>query len=381
MTKPFSITHMSGAARIETLTDYPSGVKTITPYTGEVYREEFSKSSVDGDHVTPNPFSWSWVKARPVYGESSYHPAHAARYDNSGLIEFYADDLHYIDPGSDPNLYNRALDDFYEKLRGGVDISIDFAQAGQTHRMFKAVDRVEQLTKGFTRKLKGATNLVSSLYLEYTYGLAPLVQTVYDCALLMLYKSMRPIRVVGKAKNEIDTSKYLPFTTQFNGTDPKGKFVTVKGFEGVKIYVWVTTNPLEAQNFTSMNPLSIGWELLPYSFVVDWFYDMGGYLRNWESAIASGGRFNHGCVSTLKHYVREANVLAVYPDGNASGYGFCYEKSFVRTKLLAMPVPQPPQFYADLGSKRLLNAAALLGSLLGRNPNYIPKNRDVYWRT
>lgn len=381
MTMPFDITNMSGAARIETQTDYPSGVKTITPHTSRVSRQSFAKSSVEGNHVIPNPFSWTYEAAGPVRGESTYHPANATHYDNSGNIEFLEDDQHYIDHGSDPNLYNRALDDFYERLRGGVDLSIDFAQAGQTHRMFNATDRVLQLTKGLTKKLKGATSLASSLYLEYTYGLAPLVQTVYESALLMLYKSLRPIRVTGRALNKIDTSKYLPFTARYAGTDPKGKFVTVTGKEGVKIYVWVKTNPLEAANFTSMNPISIGWELVPYSFVVDWFYDIGGYLRNWESAIASGGQFNHGCVSTLSIINRQANVSAVFPDGYASGYGYYVLKSFQRTPLLAMPIPQPPQFYADLGSKRLLNAAALLGAMLGRNPNFIPKNRDVYWRT
>lgn len=378
MTQPFDITNSSGAARIETVTDYPSGVKTIVAHTGVVSREGFSKSSVDGDHVNPNPFSWSYFKARPIIGSSTYHPAFAARFDNDGVIEFVPDDLHYVDPRTDPNLYNRALDDFYERLRGGVDLSIDFAQAAQTHRMFNATDRIVQLTKGFSRKLKGVTSLTSSLYLEYVYGLKPLVQTIYETGVMILEASIRPTRITGRARNDIAASGQFPFVTQFNGSDPKGKTITASGFEGVKIYVWCSTNSLQVGNFTSMNPLSIGWELVPYSFVVDWMFDMGGYLRSWESAIASGGQFVRGCVSTLNVVNREAKVLAVYPNGSASGNGSYQEKSFVRTILHAMPIPQPPQFYADLGSQRLLNAAALLGVLLGRNPNFIPRDRDIY---
>ena len=52
--------------------------------------------------------------------------------------------------------------------------------------------------------------------------------------------------------------------------------------------------------YTSMNPASIKWELVPYSFVVDWFYDIGSYLRGCETSTIYSSVFKAGWTSELR---------------------------------------------------------------------------------
>jgi hypothetical protein len=114
-----------------------------------------------------------------------------------------------------------------------------------------------------------------------------------------------------------------------------------------------------------MNPVSIGWELLPYSFVVDWFYDVGSYVRNWESAIlyrsaAKGGWVTHGWIAG-----RDCRVEDVKTDlsGNINTYnlyGARTDSYKHRQPFAYAPRPVKPRFEVDLGWRRLLSAASLL---------------------
>ena len=119
--------------------------------------------------------------------------------------------------------------------------------------------------------------------------------------------------------------------------------------------------------WTSLNPVSIAWELTPYSFVVDWFYDLGGYLRNLETGLLYNTRFKSGYKSEL--YLWESDEIA--PMGGTHAVGdnswriqACKQRTrrvqFYRTKLTSYPLPHLPRLDAKLGSSRLLSAASLL---------------------
>jgi hypothetical protein len=127
----------------------------------------------------------------------------------------------------------------------------------------------------------------------------------------------------------------------------------------------------ELARWTSLNPLSIAWELIPYSFVIDWFYDAGTYLRNLESALLYNNVFNGGYVSELyaydgtertqKYFTYKVGIYTRYYTNTARR---SRKRNFVRTKLLSYPLPRAPSISTDLSSARLLSAAALLRQLL-----------------
>lgn len=82
-----------------------------------------------------------------------------------------------------------------------------------------------------------------------------------------------------------------------------------------------------AQNM-SLSPLSIGWELVPWSFAVDWFVPVGQTL---QALTASAG------LSFVGGFRSETNDYEFHGDG--TGYGSVVLKEFVfdRTKLTSFP--------------------------------------------
>jgi hypothetical protein len=131
-----------------------------------------------------------------------------------------------------------------------------------------------------------------------------------------------------------------------------------------------TTSALDSlAGFSSLNPVSIVWELTPYSFVVDWFVDVGGYLRNFETACLYGSDFVAGYVD--RSLIAEVSETNSQHDRSADGSYFNLETrgytrvtKFQRTVLTSVPFPKAPRFDPKLGSSRLVSAAALLGQMV-----------------
>lgn len=266
-------------------------------------------------------------------------------------------------------IYNDALEKFNEVMRGDLDLSIDIAEAGQTAKMFRATDQVLDLTKTFTRKW-GLLKAPASAWLQYTYGIKPLCQSVYGAAEEIIRINLNKSKVVkGRAKREMEIESVRVLT-------PIDGFVNVPVVSGrlkhsITIGCDVLTQDFDLARYTSLNPASIAWELMPYSFVVDWFINVGGYLRNLETAMLYASRFRSGYVSGLVagDLKLERVLTAPYP-----GETYRFDRLFgdfkvtrlTRQVLSSYPAPNLPSLKAQLGSSRLLSAASLLANFLGR---------------
>jgi len=122
-------------------------------------------------------------------------------------------------------------------------------------------------------------------------------------------------------------------------------------------------------NLTSLNPASIAWELTPFSFVVDWFFDVGGYLRALETALIYGSLFVDGFILRSYRNWGECRIDSRKDYGSDTfniyqGSGTYQKTRYERAPLLGYPFPKLPVFKADLSSAQLLNAAALLSQHL-----------------
>jgi hypothetical protein len=129
----------------------------------------------------------------------------------------------------------------------------------------------------------------------------------------------------------------------------------------------VLDNPSLAylNTFGLINPLSIAWELVPWSFAIDWFVPVGKTL---EAVTATVGLiFNGGRITEHRKYVTVRN----YVPGRRTAWRVCENTGnyieegfgFSRTALTAFP---HPMFYADLtpySTTRALNALALVHGL------------------
>jgi hypothetical protein len=126
----------------------------------------------------------------------------------------------------------------------------------------------------------------------------------------------------------------------------------------------------DLSRFTSLNPLTVGYELIPFSFVFDWLFDLGSYMRNLETSLLFNSSYRWGYISTLVSVNYEMSFLGKTVDsgnGNYYTYGASARKkivSFERLPGVSYPVPQFPQVDLNLGSSRLLSAASLLRQLI-----------------
>jgi hypothetical protein len=131
----------------------------------------------------------------------------------------------------------------------------------------------------------------SNTWLAYSYGLKPLINDVSD-AVKVLEKGLRdPARPVVVRASLVKPVSGFASNRGYYHDSVKGS-VCVSG----KIEFWIE-NPalytLEQVGF--VNPLSVAWELVPFSFVVDWFAPVGDFLTN--VIPPQGASFVGGCIA------------------------------------------------------------------------------------
>lgn len=351
--------------------------------------------TVTGDHKSPYGLEFRRRVTTMNHGQvSSYYT------DSSYLIVDGAMGSVPIMPNLttgtfDPDIYNRALSEVYEMLRGEVDLSVDLFQGGQTASLVKKIRSavrytVDFLEKPINRKLlllesklrsreirrkvekgdKSAVKWLGEKRLEYMYGVKPLVQDVYGSVAELFRVFPMGLRIRKRARgysSDLTRNVQVPFETGLRANFDYYKVERV--LIDVRFDVGASTANL-ISNFTSLNPVSIAWELMPWSFVADWFIDVGGYVRNVETAVLNRSNFKSGYVSKgimvagVTSYVGTVNLGNGFKYSSYSGSNQMSHQQ--RVVLLSAPFPQIPRFKADLGSTRLLNAGALLSQLLKR---------------
>ena len=140
-----------------------------------------------------------------------------------------------------------------------------------------------------------------------------------------------------------------------------------------EIKVLLAQQGFDPGRWTSLNPISTGYEAIPYSFVLDWLIDVGSYLRDVETALLYGNRFIGGYVTHLtacdagaeiSFLRRTSGGWTYFGQGPSSGR----YRRMSRSLLANYPLPRLPTFKADLGTSRLWSAAALLTQFLGKSP-------------
>ncbi len=119
----------------------------------------------------------------------------------------------------------------------------------------------------------------SNLWLEFHFGWSPLINDIGQ-AISVLDSNPPPLHVNGKSgKYGWKASTYYAWdASQYRRGDMEG-FVQAK--VGADI---VVTNPnlYLSSKLGLTDPLGIAWELVPFSFVVDWFVNVSDYLAQFS---------------------------------------------------------------------------------------------------
>jgi hypothetical protein len=330
--------------------------------------------SLSGNYKTP--LRQSYTKNRNTYISGT-----TATMSNDGVVSTLTEDSGntgqgtMMYPADDPaQAYNECLSRLNDQVRSTLDLSVDIASAGQVRKAVEQIfDLVHYVRKFPSHALRSMykdylnhPKRVGSKWLEFQYGWRPLAQSAYDTLNNLLGGRVNMTHVRARAqvnRSQTRSSAFMGATT----TDITDYSTRVE----LKILLDLKTNALnEISNYTSCNPASLAWELTPFSFVVDWVVDVGGYIRNLESAVINSNRFLGGyttIVSRVDNRRRTTGGQSIGPN-QFTAYNLSGNATFVnktRTIMTSYPFPRLPRFKMDLGSGRMLNAAALLSQHLG----------------
>jgi len=273
--------------------------------------------------------------------------------------------------------YNAA----YEKLQSEISDSAgwgeNIAQAGKTRVMIN--DRLTQLArfsiavKHFrfreaARILRTPTpsgvshrRAVSSNFLEYEYGIKPLVKDIQDSMKILTSDP-------GLRKVRASRSSFFNYNDRVSGPG----FVTVDSQIGririgLQAYVRVTNPNLFLANQLGLLDLALPWKLIPFSFVVDWFLNVEQVISACGNGF--GLHLERGLTSVVNKGVRDYRGYTIY-DSNGHTYINTNEKSqnhveFTRTIGISGPVLVLKPF-KGFSLERGAQAVALILSTLGK---------------
>lgn len=193
---------------------------------------------------------------------------------------------------------------------------------------------------------------ISGRWLELQYGWKPLISDVYEAS--KAYESITNGPRVSRVSVSISREGTRNSSTSPSSFTCKG---TVK--ERWRIIYEMTEQLSNARSLGLTDPASVVWELIPYSFVVDWFLPVGAYLENLNTIPKLRGRF-----MTIKvgRFQGSAVPGPNSPQWITKPTTFNSQCTFSRVVSTSLSVPKPSfnTFTDAMSPSRIWNAIALV---------------------
>lgn len=275
------------------------------------------------------------------------------------------------DPSRVWELRAKIIGDLYNQVAGsGFNATVFASQTAQTFRGIAdaaetLVSSLKQLKRGnfygAAKRLLGSDDRilrrhptakdVSGRWLELQYGWLPLLSDIKESGELLAHN----------LDNAFDKGAIIRVRKQFRQVEPASAS-WVKGSRTVKYSVNCSARliPLsKPQLLGLMDPLSVVWENVPYSFVVDWFYPVGDYLQALNQSHALSGTF------VTSELIRSENTYESYSGTSWKfvPFGACSSLITTLTRSVSqdLQIGIPPLHLGGITSlKRAANAASLL---------------------
>jgi len=242
---------------------------------------------------------WKYKQKKPIDRPLTYKMTNLRNLRNS-RNGYYIGEAEALGTSICPNTqggYQFAINDCASKLRSQVSDQAIWAANLAEYRstlgmMSQRLVQVSRLARGILKRdphmiwtslgkskgpitLKSLSKGAADTWLEFSFGWKPLVQDIYTGVDLL----QNPIKAV---KIKASRTYEVSFVEQVGG-GLIGTKRTVTGKQGCKMGCEVTiSNPnlYLANNLGLANPALVIWELVPFSFVVDWFVSVGQFLEN-----------------------------------------------------------------------------------------------------
>lgn len=138
-------------------------------------------------------------------------------------------------------------------------------------------ERVRRRVEKLGPKAKDLANV----WLEFTFGWAPLLSDIASCVeVLQQDFPISPIK--GRSSFTVSSTNNISDSWAWLKTNERSVTVKVQYRGSVRI---TNSNLLLANSLGFVNPVSVAWELVPFSFVVDWFLPVGRFLESFTDFV------------------------------------------------------------------------------------------------
>jgi hypothetical protein len=212
---------------------------------------------------------------------------------------------------------------------------------------------------------------LASQWLGYQYGWKPLLSDIHGSVLALEKAEKDNWMVTVKASSREKRTVYgregadtYAAACIADHVQSRGCFVRIDAVPG-------NSAVATAASLGLTNPLQIAWELVPFSFVVDWFLPVGDYLNQFDSLL--GWDIRGYSMSSFNK--TDWKWTGINTQVDSGGYTWHYERNFVakrqvmsltRTASLTVPFPFFPVIKDPVSKGHVANALALLVQAFGR---------------
>lgn len=275
---------------------------------------------------------------------------------------------------AETSLSSSLLTKLYDKVKNQkVNLGQALAERAQTAglladaaiRAAKALKalRAGNLSSAAKTLFPGGGKQMANDWLVYQYGIKPLISDIKGAAELLATPNELQYDVIVKKKlihprlkvdEESNSASFPHVTTCYS-----------EGYTEVTYKVRLKVTSAGARVFNEVglaNLPAIGWELLPYSFIIDWLLPIGNYLNNQDAFD------NLEVVYATKTVFHKENVtFERVCGGNAGGYiyptqtvGFINTRVSCVRSLITIPKLPTPSFKDPVSAGHIANAIALI---------------------
>lgn len=236
-----------------------------------------------------------------------------------------------------------------------VNLGTSLAEYKASAHMFgsfaKGMYDTYKVLRGRKRRKRISPCAMPAAHLQYSYGVGPLASDLFDAAEALRLKTSRGFykrfHVKGKENYRIN---------QANGYEVHKGHCTVTQYATFK--AGLSLRGVRSIQFG--NPVEWAWELIPFSFVVDWGIPIGEWLHSLDAL--DGISEITGTVSTKEHLSFSTSTDT--SDGLTHvSTGKTVYKSHERGVYHDVPIPPRPKWEPSQSYRTVANGLALLGVL------------------
>jgi len=257
--------------------------------------------------------------------------------------------------------FGEALAESHKTIHHLVSTVKDLANALHAARKGRWGDVAKHLGVRPRDFSKGKT--VSKRWLEYQYGWKPLMADIFDTHQVLMKGFREKAQIASNVRHLKDSFSYHRDVTSYAFVDAHSSVDY-----SAKVFYKINDSTLSKLGQIGLiNPLSVAWELVPFSFVVDWLIPVGNTLE------ALTARLGVDFIAGYYGMRAEAHIVVNDPESEEfhqtmdsnSRVDVTEYFGYTRETMVGFPVPG---FYtkSPFSITHALNALALISQLTKR---------------